>query len=112
MTRTPGRTVPMINGHCDPRFAPVHQEFERNFSQRGEVGASVCVMLDGNTVVDLWGGLADRHAQRPWERDTLGVVFSCTKGAVAVCALLLASRGKLDLDAPVADYWPEFAANG
>jgi len=101
-----------VRGHCDPRFLPVRDEFERNLAERSEVGASVCVTLDGAAVVDLWGGLADRHAHRPWERDTIGVVFSCTKGAVAACALLLASRGKLDLDALVADYWPEFAANG
>src|SRR5262249_5046498 len=76
---------------------------------RGEVGASVCVIHDGQVVVDLWGGLADRRAGTPWQRDTIGVVFSCTKGAVALSAHLLAARGELDLDAPVARYWPEFA---
>ncbi|MGL4555109.1 MAG: serine hydrolase domain-containing protein, partial [Gemmataceae bacterium] len=101
-----------IHGDCDPRFWPVRDEFERNFAERGEVGAAVCVWHRGRPAVDLWGGLADRHTARPWERDTLGVVFSCTKGAVAACALLLAARGRLDLDAPVSDYWPEFAAHG
>lgn len=101
-----------IHGLCDPRFSSLRDEFRRNFEERGEIGASLCVTLNGSPVVDLWGGVTDRYSRSPWERDTLGVVFSCTKGAVAFCALLLASRGKLDLDAPVADYWPEFAVNG
>ncbi len=98
-----------IHGTWDPRFQGVRDEFERNFAERGEVGASVCVMIDGQTVVDLWGGLADRHTRRPWERDTIGLVWSCTKGATALCAHMLGSRGRLDLDRPVAHYWPEFA---
>lgn len=100
-----------IHGHCDPRFSLVEQAFRDNF-ERDEVGAAVCAFLDGRPVVDLWGGVADRHTGRPWEKDTLVVVHSCTKGAVALCAHLLAARGLLDLDAPVAEYWPEFAANG
>lgn len=90
---------------CADEFAEVRDEFERNFAERGEVGASVCVTVDGETVVDLWGG-------EGWERDTIGVVWSCTKGAVALCAHMLAARGVLDFDAPVAQYWPEFAKNG
>jgi CubicO group peptidase (beta-lactamase class C family) len=101
-----------VQGSCDPRFRAVREEFERNFAERGEVGASVCVTAEGRPVVDLWGGVADRHSGRPWERDTLGVVWSCTKGAVALCAHVLVSRGLLDLDAPVARYWPEFAQAG
>ena len=101
-----------IEGSCDERFAAVAEQFERNFTQRDEVGASVCVMHEGRTVVDLWGGIADRATGAPWERDTLTVVFSCTKGATALCAHVLASRGELDVDAPVAEYWPEFARNG
>jgi CubicO group peptidase (beta-lactamase class C family) len=101
-----------IQGECDPRFQEVRDEFERNFRERGEVGASVCVTVDERTVVDLWGGVADRRTNRAWERDTLGVVWSCTKGAVALCAHILVSRGLLDLDAPVARYWPEFARAG
>src|SRR5262245_22391308 len=101
-----------VEGVCDPRFSSVRDEFEGNFSHRGEIGASVCVILDGRTVVDLWGGLADRRAGTPWGRDTISVVWSCTKGAVAICAHLLAARGRLDLDAPVARYWPEFARHG
>jgi len=70
------------------------------------------VWHDGKVVVDLWGGIADRKRQRPWQQDTIGTVFSATKGMVATCFLLLADRGRLDYDAPVASYWPEFAANG
>lgn len=101
-----------LHGTCDARFAPVRAEFARNFAERGEVGASVCVRIDGVPVLDLWGGLADRHANTPWQRDTLGVVWSCTKGAVAACAHRLVEQGRLDLDAPVTRYWPEYGANG
>jgi CubicO group peptidase (beta-lactamase class C family) len=79
---------------------------------RGEVGASLCVTVDGETVVDLWGGSADLVTGRPWDADTLTMVWSCTKGATSLCAHLLADRGELDLDAPVTRYWPEFAKNG
>ena len=102
----------MIQGDCDPRFTLVHEEFERNFAERGDVGASVCVTHRGDTVVDLWGGTAVPATGAAWQRDTPAVVWSCTKGAAALCAHMLVSRGKLDLDAPVASYWPEFAQNG
>jgi CubicO group peptidase (beta-lactamase class C family) len=101
-----------VDGTCEPRYARVREEFERNFVERGEVGASVCVMLDGESVVDLWGGQADPTSGRAWDRDTIGHVWSATKGATALCAHMLASRGRLDLNAPVARYWPEFAKNG
>src|SRR4051794_4799023 len=101
-----------VEGFCDPRFAEVRAEFERNFRERGEVGGAVCVTVGGETVVDLWGGVADRAGGRPWERDTLVLVWSCTKGAAALCAPLLADRGVLDFDAPVARYWPDFAQAG
>src|SRR5947209_4718034 len=101
-----------VDGLCDSAFAAVREEFKRNFSERGEVGAAVYVTVDGKPVVDLWGGFADRSTGRKWDRDTLVLVWSCTKGAVAVCAHLLVARGKLDLDAPVSYYWPEFAQNG
>ena len=101
-----------IQGTCDPTFELVRREFERNFTERGEVGGSVSITLERRTVVDLWGGLASPEAGRPWERDTVVVVWSCTKGATALCAHLLVSRGELDLNAPVARYWPEFAQNG
>lgn len=99
-----------IDGTCDPRFNPVRDAFRENFASRGELGAAVAVTIDGKTVVDLWGGVADRVSGRPWMHDTLVVVFSCTKAATALCAHLLVARGELDLDAPVARYWPEFAA--
>ena len=101
-----------IDGTFDPRFAGVRDEFERNFAERGEVGASVCVTVDGETVVDLWGGTADPTTGRVWDRDTIGHVWSATKGATALCAHILAARGQLDLDAPVVTYWPEFGKNG
>ncbi|MBM4382895.1 MAG: beta-lactamase family protein [Deltaproteobacteria bacterium] len=101
-----------IAGTCDDRFAEVAREFARNFQERGEVGASVSLELHGETVVDLWGGVADPSTGRAWERDTVSIVFSCTKGATALCAHVLASRGLLDLDAPVKEYWPEFAVRG
>jgi CubicO group peptidase (beta-lactamase class C family) len=101
-----------IDGTHDPRFARVREEFERNFAERGEVGASVCVTVDGETVVDLWGGTADPTTGRAWDRDTVGHVWSATKGATALCAHILAARGQVDLDAPVTAYWPEFGKNG
>ena len=101
-----------IDGHCDPRFTAVREEFFRNFTERGDVGASVCVYLDGVRVVDCWGGHADAARTRPWTADTIVSVASTTKGMVALCAHMLAERGKLDLDAPVAGYWPEFAQAG
>ena len=101
-----------VHGTCDQRFQDVRQEFERNFQERGEVGASVCVTVGGHTVVDLWGGVANNRTDAPWTEETVSIVFSSTKGATAICAHILASRGELDLDAPVAKYWPEFAQSG
>jgi CubicO group peptidase (beta-lactamase class C family) len=99
-----------IQGFVDRRFQEVREEFERNFTARGDVGASVCIMVDGEEVVHLWGGEAD--AGTPWREDTITVTMSTTKGVTALCAHMLADRGQLDFDAPVAHYWPEFAANG
>lgn len=101
-----------VQGSCDPRFAQVREEFERNLAERGEVGASVCVTLNGETVVDLWGGVADPATGRQWEQDTIALVWSATKGAVALSAHILASREELVIDSPVVEYWPEFAKNG
>ena len=101
-----------VHGHCDPRFTAVRRAFEENFRERGELGAAVAVTVGGETVVDLWGGWADAARSRAWERDTLVNVWSTTKGPVALCTDILADRGLLDLDAPVAEYWPEFAAAG
>ncbi len=85
--------------------------FEGNFASGADVGASFCATLNGETVVDLWGGFAD-EARTPWVKDTIINVYSTTKTMTALTALLLADRGELDFDAPVARYWPEFAANG
>ncbi|MGW4673039.1 serine hydrolase domain-containing protein [Streptomyces sp. NPDC004324] len=104
--------VPDVHGHCDARFSAVRAAFEENFRGRGELGAAVSVTLDGETVVDLWGGWADAGRTRPWERETLVNVWSTSKGPTALCAHILADRGLLDLDAPVAAYWPKFAAAG
>ncbi|WP_055525756.1 serine hydrolase domain-containing protein [Streptomyces graminilatus] len=104
--------APPVHGDCDARFVAVRTAFEENFRDRGELGAAVSVTVGGETVVDLWGGWADPGRTRAWERDTLVNVWSTTKGPVALCAHILADRGLLDLDAPVADYWPEFAAAG
>ena len=102
----------MTDGICKPGFERVAEAFQKNFDAKGEVGASVCLTVGGETVVDLWGGTADQKTGTPWTKDTVSIVFSCTKGATAICAHVLASRGKLDLDAPVAELWPEFARNG
>ncbi|MFJ2829738.1 serine hydrolase domain-containing protein [Streptomyces sp. NPDC087263] len=104
--------APHVQGHCDPRFSAVRGAFEENFRDRDELGAAVTVTLDGETVVDLWGGWADGARTRAWERETLVNVWSTSKGPTALCAHILADRGLLDLDAPVAAYWPEFAAAG
>ncbi|MEU6091851.1 serine hydrolase domain-containing protein [Streptomyces sp. NPDC047085] len=101
-----------VHGHCDPRFTAVREAFEENFRERDELGAAVAVTVDGATVVDLWGGWADPARTRAWERDTVVNVWSTTKGPVALCAHILADRGLLDFDRPVAAYWPEFAAAG
>jgi CubicO group peptidase (beta-lactamase class C family) len=98
-----------MSGSVDPAFGPVRDAFAANFDKGLEVGASLAVSIGDRPVVDLWAGWADAERTRPWERDTLACVFSCTKGVVALCALLLVRRGQLDLDAPVASYWPEFA---
>jgi CubicO group peptidase (beta-lactamase class C family) len=99
-------------GFCDPAFAAVGDEFERNFAARGEVGASLCVVVGRRVVVDLWGGLADPATGRPWDEDTVVMVWSATKGATALCAHLLVDAGELELDAPVTRYWPAFGASG
>ena len=101
-----------IDGTCAPEFAAVREAFEQNFAECAEVGAAVHATVDGVPVVDLWGGLQDPSAGTPWERDTLVHIWSGSKGAVALCAHVLASRGKLDLELPVSHYWPEFAQAG
>ncbi len=99
-------------GRCDPRFEPLRDAFRANFAERGELGAAVCVMVGNHVVADLYGGWADQDQGRPWQPDTLVNMFSVGKGLVAACAARLAGQGRLDLDATVASYWPEFAAAG
>jgi CubicO group peptidase (beta-lactamase class C family) len=99
-------------GNCDARFRRVKEVFETNFANDLEVGAAVAATIDGKSVVDLWGGHADAARTRPWKRDTLVNVFSTTKGITAILANRLVEHGRLDLDAPVARYWPEFAQAG
>lgn len=101
-----------ISGHCEARFRAVGDAFARNFAERRELGAAVAVCLDGETVVDLWGGLADAETGKAWTSDTITTVFSTTKGIAATCLHVLIDRGLLDPDERVAAYWPEFAANG
>jgi len=103
---------PVVEGDCDARFAAVRGAFAAGFTDGLEVGASVAVEVDGQRVVDLWGGWADAAHDRPWARDTIACVFSCTKGLAAIALLHLVDTGRVDLDAPVALYWPEFAAEG
>jgi CubicO group peptidase (beta-lactamase class C family) len=102
----------MISGFVDDRFAHVRDTFEANLASGADIGASFSATLEGETVVDLWGGWADEAKTRPWEKDTLVNVYSTTKTMTALTALVLADRGLIDFDAPVAKYWPEFAANG
>ena len=101
-----------VHGICDARFASVRDTLSENFTKYGEIGASLAVMVDGRMVVDLWAGHADAARTRPWERDTIVNAWSTTKGIVATCAHRLADQGRLDLDAPIANYWPEFAQAG
>lgn len=101
-----------IHGSCASRFAKVRDAFEQNFALRNEVGAAVAAWVDGELVVDLWAGSADAAGTRPWREDTLATVLSGTKGLTSTCIHQLVERGELDLDAPVARYWPEFAQAG
>lgn len=101
-----------IHGHVAPGFEPVLEAFRENFVDRGEVGASVAAWVRGEPVVDLWAGEADRDRHEPWSRDTMAVMFSATKGLVALAFLMLEDRGLLDVDKPVAWYWPEFGRHG
>jgi CubicO group peptidase (beta-lactamase class C family) len=98
-----------VHGTCDARFARVRDLFAEQLANPEELGASLAVTIGGRRVVDLWGGVADEKRTQPWTPDTLVNLFSTTKGLAAICAHRLVDQGKLDLDAPVARYWPEFA---
>ena len=101
-----------VHGHCDPRFQSVREVFAKRIESKQEVGAAIAFTLDGELVVDLWGGHVDRERKREWQRDTLVNTYSTTKGMATICAHRLVEDGRLDLDAPVARYWPEFAQAG
>jgi CubicO group peptidase (beta-lactamase class C family) len=107
----PAGAAPLA-GECAPRFRRLREAFEQSFRDDAEAGAAVAVWQHGEPVVDLWGGFADAARARPWQADTLVQVASTTKGVTALCANRLAEEGRLDLDAPVARYWPEFAQAG
>jgi CubicO group peptidase (beta-lactamase class C family) len=100
-----------IQGSYDELFSAVPTVLA-GLLERGDTGGSVAVFVDGEPVVDVWGGFADADRTIPWQRDTITIAWSVTKTMTALCALILADRGELDLDAPVARYWPEFAAAG
>jgi len=101
-----------IHGTCDDRFEPARTALAHNVDSGEEIGASIVVDLDGEIAVDIWGGFKDQARTQPWERDTITNVWSTTKTVTSLAALMLVDRGELDVDAPVARYWPEFAANG
>ena len=101
-----------VHGDVREGFEPVAQAFIDNFSERNETGASVCVYAGGEKVVDLWGGAANHRTNEPWRAESAIVVYSTTKGAAAICIAMLAQRGQLDYDTPVASYWPEFGVEG
>ena len=101
-----------IHGFCDDKFTPVRDVLAQSIDQGEDLGASFAVTIDGEMVVDIWGGHVDEQKTRPWQSDTIVNVYSSTKTMSFLCALVLADRGRLDFDANVADYWPEFAQNG
>jgi CubicO group peptidase (beta-lactamase class C family) len=101
-----------IDGHCAPGFTPVLDAFTANFAERGEVGAGVHVVVDGEVVVDLVGGWTDEECTTPWRHDTIVDVYSAGKGILALLTLQLVDDGRLSLDQPIADAWPEFAVGG
>jgi len=98
-----------IEGYCDERFISVKHAFEKNFELGLEVGASFAVSLNGELVVDIWGGFSDSAKTKPWEKDTIVNVFSTTKVITALCIHMLVDKGLIDVEDPVSKYWPEFA---
>lgn len=104
--------VTPVSGRCDPAFAAVRDAFAENFASRGEVGAAVCIIVDGRPVVDLVGGWADEGRSRTWQHDTLVNFYSAGKALVALAALRSIDAGALSLDQPIASVWPEFGAHG
>ncbi len=103
---------PVIEGHVRPGFEPVRNAFEENFARRHELGGACCVYHLGENVVDLWAGVRNKSTGEPWDRNTMVVVHSATKGLSAMTLAVAHSRGWLDYEERVAAYWPEFAQNG
>src|SRR3954447_22180692 len=101
-----------VHGFCDDRFKELRDILSGNLDSGDDLGASVALTIDGKPLVDLWGGWSDAAQTTPWAEDTITNVWSTTKTMTNLCALVLADRGELDVYAPVATYWPEFAANG
>lgn len=101
-----------VHGHCDDAFASVQELLKGNLNNGEELGASIVVNIDGKNVVDIWGGHCDENHTRPWTENTITNLWSISKTVTNLAALVLVDRGLLDLDAKVAEYWPEFAANG
>ena len=101
-----------VNGFCDEKFASVREMFASSIEEERDIGASFALTLDGEMVIDIWGGHLDAERTKPWQEDTIVNVYSTTKTMSFLCALVLADRGQLDFDANVASYWPEFAAAG
>ena len=101
-----------IHGVCGERFAAVRDALARNLDSGAELGASLVLDIDGDIVIDMWGGFRDQARAIPWSEDTITNVWSSTKTVTSLAALMLVDRGELDVDAPVARYWPEFGAAG
>ncbi len=97
-----------IKGSCHKDFQKVAETFAQNFDKYGELGSSVCVVVDGEVTVDLWAGYKNEQRKEEWDRNTLSVAFSSTKAALALCAHLLIDRGELDTKEKVTKYWPEY----
>jgi CubicO group peptidase (beta-lactamase class C family) len=101
-----------LHGEVQPGYGRVADVFLENFRSRGDAGSACAVYVGGRNVVDVWAGVADARSGRPWDAGTTAVIFSCSKGILAICAYLLAQEGRLDLDAPVVTYWPGFGQQG
>lgn len=101
-----------VHGHCDEAFKEVENLLQANIASSKEVGASICVNVNGRNVIDMWGGYADEARTRAWEKDTIVNLYSTSKTVTALAALILIDQGRLDVNENVSKYWPEFAANG
>lgn len=101
-----------IHGFCDEQFEPVKKVFAENFKSGLDVGASLAITIKGKYVMDIWAGYSDEAQTHPWQQDTIVNVYSTTKVMTALCVLMLVDRNLIDLDAPVANYWPEFKQAG